>query len=894
MSQQYNGGNMDRPMPMPGSVRRARERALAAQDALSAAPPSGLANRPPPRRPPDAKVIPTAPGPMDSPHWPLPGPPVPPGMVSRWSQSHRESPTLPIQVPQGRTLIPSDHSSYADSMASPFDSPSRRTTSSVGSIPDFPLPGSSFAFPIPPRRSALGPPPSSRRGLSSMYSNSSFVSPIPEESPRKESPRPRSHESYASSAAIPETWGTGSPLPSPGDSSDFFDDSVSDKSRDSTLEDFGDESKLFFEDTPQSKDNAVLPALTEPPTGLMPPPPPPPPPASLTPGGPFATERGSLTRRRPLTSATIPEGDSITSDAILRAYAAANLTPPTEPQPAAVDPHSSNRFSYLKRSQAPDDRSSMTSLPDLIRRATTLASMIDKGTRPGSRVGDLNAFAAAVPAPTTNYSSGNEKSTSVSMTATDSRDGDSSLSDMLAAFPPPAQTPPRNVNGSQDSLVAPDSWRSRFSYDGPPVSSRSRSPLSPQQSVKKRGRRYCGMPLWLLLLLIFLLICIIVVVIVVPVELLVVRKRGNNDLKPDQNIEDCRKFLKCLNGGTNVLSPGSCSCICVNGFTGSDCSVSDAQGCTSTNLVSENGTDRINDVTIGGALPRLIVDANQTFSVPLAGAVIVGKVNEANLSCVDQNSLVTFNGQSMAAQAVDASVSAADTNGTRLNALSGPIFPNVPTIIFIPGARATIIISTIRPTATGTTATSTTAASRTTTARATSAPVFTSRPGFTSSPGFTSRPGFTTTSSRPTVTRTSSFQTTRTFFTSVRTSTTTATSVSTKTTTTTSVSVSTLTTTTTSSVTPIPTPPADRFVVNDQVREFARVAVLFILQEENTDAAKTAQTTLEQFLSRTDTTIQQASDVDVGGRNRVNLVKFTVDFGQGPVGGENASPSSRP
>ncbi|RDA84890.1 hypothetical protein CP532_0434 [Ophiocordyceps camponoti-leonardi (nom. inval.)] len=878
---------MDRPMPMPGSVRRARERALAAQDALAAAP-SGLANRPPPRRPPDAKVIPAAAGPMDSPHWPLPGPPVPPAMISRWSQSHRESPTLPIQVPKGRALIPSDHSSYADSMASPFDSPSRRTTSSVGSIPDFPLPSSSFAFPVPPRRSALGPPPSSRRGLSSMYSNSSFVSPIPEESPRKESPRPRSHESYASSAAIPETWGTGSPLPSPGDSSDFFGDSVSDKSLDSTLEDFGDDSKLFFEETPESKDNAVLPALTEPPTGPMPPPPPP---ASLTPGGPFRDGTGFIDT--PTTSyisppsvvsqATIPEGDSITSDAILRAYAAASLTPPTEPQPAAVDPRSSNRYSYLKRSQRPDDRSSMTSLPDLIRRATTLASMIDKGTRPGSRVGDLNTFAAAAPVPTT-YSSGNEKSTSVSMTATDSRDGDSSLSDMLAAFPPPAQTPPRNLNGSQDSLVAPDSYRSRFSVDGPPASSRSRSPLSPQQSVKKRGRRCCGMPLWLFLLLIFLLICIIVVVIVVPVELLVVRKRGNNDLKPEQNIEDCRKFLKCLNGGTNVLSPGSCSCICVDGFTGSDCSVRDAQGCTSTNLVSENGTDRINDVTIGGALPRLIVDANQTFSVPLAGAVIVGKVNEANLSCVDQNALVTFNGQSISAQALDANAtqaSAADTDGTRLNALSNSDFPSVPTIIFIPGARATIIISTIRPTVTGTTAPSTTAPSRTTATRATSAPVF------------TSRPGFTTTSSRPTVTRTTFIQTTRTFLTSVRTSTTTTTSISTTTTTSVSVSVSvsTLTTTTTSSVTPTPTPPADRFLVNDQVREFARVAVLFILQEENADAAKTAQTSLEQFLSKTDSTIQQASDVDVGGRNRVNLVKFTVDVGQGPVGGQNVTRS---
>jgi hypothetical protein len=37
-------------------------------------------------------------------------------------------------------------------------------------------------------------------------------------------------------------------------------------------------------------------------------------------------------------------------------------------------------------------RGSLTSLPDLIRRATRLAAMMDRGKRPASRLNDLNDF----------------------------------------------------------------------------------------------------------------------------------------------------------------------------------------------------------------------------------------------------------------------------------------------------------------------------------------------------------------------------------------------------------------------------------------------------------------------------------------------------------------------
>lgn len=82
------------------------------------------------------------------------------------------------------------------------------TTSSVGSIPDFPLPATQITpNPGPPRKHQnLGPPPAaaSRRGPSSYYSRGSFVSPIPEEFPEQL----KKGESIASSNAIPSSWGS--------------------------------------------------------------------------------------------------------------------------------------------------------------------------------------------------------------------------------------------------------------------------------------------------------------------------------------------------------------------------------------------------------------------------------------------------------------------------------------------------------------------------------------------------------------------------------------------------------------------------------------------------------------------------------------------------------------
>ncbi len=141
-----------------------------------------------------------------------------------------------------------------------------------------------------------------------------------------------------------------------------------------------------------------------------------------------------------------------------------------------------------------------------------------------------------------------------------------------------------------------------------------------------------------------LLLCIIVAAIVVPLELFVFNKNGSQ--KDTNGIATCRKDLTCLNGGTNVVSRGTCSCICSGGFTGPDCGIAGSVGCTTTDLVSADKTSTIKNVTLGQSIPNVIAEANANFSVPLSGTSILAKINASGLSCIAQNSLVTFNGRS--------------------------------------------------------------------------------------------------------------------------------------------------------------------------------------------------------------------------------------------------------
>lgn len=309
------------------------------------------------------------------------------------------------------------------------------TNSSVGTIPDFPVPVAAANH----GATALGPPPSSRRGPSSYYSMQSFVSPIPEESPRA----PTAHGSYASSTAIPSNWsemGYGYET----DQQALFDKEMMDEVAESgegivrsasvgkrakpsivvtknqqektppqsrggvldktkNLVDAGMIENGGRKDVPQRPNNAQgMPRAqlatqrdtTWPTFG----------PDSPTEGNKELGDMlSSSDSDSTLTSSpTAIEMEKLSPVAAVPAAAKLNSrSPSTSPFDKGGDKEIQySRNSAIRRPprlnmdavRDAEARGSLTSLPDLIRRATRLASMMNEGKRPASRLNDLNDF----------------------------------------------------------------------------------------------------------------------------------------------------------------------------------------------------------------------------------------------------------------------------------------------------------------------------------------------------------------------------------------------------------------------------------------------------------------------------------------------------------------------
>ena len=347
--------------------------------------------------------------------WPL-GDPLPSNysMANYRSAAGRvrspQRPPRPSQVPSLpdgsliQDLVPSalsfqrkpqrESQSERGSASSVPQTPSSRpsTQSSVVSIPDFPLP---VAVPMgPPRRSVdLGPPPSSRRGASSFYSNAPHVSPIPEESPTS-----RSQASYASSAAIPDSWAPDSSAFSAAQLEDFLEEQAQDSSGHSGLE-FGEESQLVptasigkrrahmfgMTASPNTSDQQWHPSFPQLPASPIRP-------GAFMGGARYAETSSSSSRPVPASNSTADSG--LTPDRILDALEGAASSEPVAARQMATSPRGFSRLSAIRRPPRLDmeavreaeSRGSLTSLPDLIRRATRLAAMMDNGRRPGSRI----------------------------------------------------------------------------------------------------------------------------------------------------------------------------------------------------------------------------------------------------------------------------------------------------------------------------------------------------------------------------------------------------------------------------------------------------------------------------------------------------------------------------
>ena len=430
----------------------------------------------------------------------------------------------------------------------------------------------------------------------------------------------------------------------------------------------------------------------------------------------------------------------------------------------------------------------------------------------------------------------------------------SGLSDMLAAFPPPAQAGSsnrrstfrqtlrqsastgwplpfsRSRNGSQDTVPA------EGSNNVGPTATRNVNddgPLGNSKTERDTRRRCCGLPLWGFITVVVIVIILIAAAVIIPLQFFVFQNGNNGNAQPA--LAECQASLNCANGGINVISQGVCSCICTNGFTGSDCTIAGSTGCTTATINSTDSTN-ISNVTLGQAIPRLIESAQTNFSIPLSATAILAKLNTGSLSCASQNALVTFEGRSVRGLESDVTAEAFTLSDVDLDEELGVVMNEFVTLTIQPGGSSTLTIS-----------------------------------------AFATGMSFSTVITPPVLS--TIFATTITFSAVISSRTPVISTIPTP------------TATPTPSPPPIATPSAS-FVASDDAVDFARVAVLFILQEQTLGDATVAQSNLQRFLSnsnansRNGMTVGQALNITVGESNTVDLVNFRVDVGKGPMGGQ--------
>lgn len=142
------------------------------------------------------------------------------------------------------------------------------------------------------------------------------------------------------------------------------------------------------------------------------------------------------------------------------------------------------------------------------------------------------------------------------------------------------------------------------------------------------------MPLWLFITICVVILLAITLAVLLPVFLVVVPQENSNVLS------SCEKSNPCKNGGVSVSSGSICSCVCTNGYTGSQCTASGDGSCITTNI-GENSASK--SATMGSDLPQLLEDSQKTFSIPLDSVTIMALFSQNDVSCTTQNELVSFN-----------------------------------------------------------------------------------------------------------------------------------------------------------------------------------------------------------------------------------------------------------
>ncbi|KAF2146257.1 uncharacterized protein K452DRAFT_294837 [Aplosporella prunicola CBS 121167] len=594
---------------------------------------------PPPQRPPRPSYVPSILDPSNQSQFLAPPMPATP------RRHHNPEPVSPSEYADDNLLSPSYYPSARDNR--PMTTLSFASNSSLGEIPDFPVP----VDPVQPR-ATLGPPPTARRGPSSYYSQMSYVSPIVEEAESS-----RSHNSFASSNVIPSSvpdfyldeYGNPSyddiPMNSPSDDGRFSHDGdekglvrhasvgkrvtpalTNVKSVDS-FEKLGRESKkrssllgaaggvfgggygASREGQPRSSSRPDSEALSGAWPGQS---------SSPTPSPTLSTDTLNFFTKKPSKPSPLARSDSLDSpvdprvEQILGGLEKGGaLGPEGTKSSSLADRVGSRRPPRLNINSVRDAeaRGSLTSLPDLIKRATRLATNLDRG-KTASRVG------------VEMWEKGGDQGGHARNSG--------SIHDMLSSFPPPGLGTP---NGSAHGSRPPSRWPSGLALH----ESHYPDENDTRREPRKQGRKCCGMPLWCFVTLITVLAVLVIAAIVVPICLIVVPAQDSKS----SGLASCQKNMPCKNGGSSIIDlNGQCSCLCTNGFTGTQCTLTHDASCTTSNIGS------IRNATIGSAIPDLLSDGKSEFDIPLNSTLIYTLFTTSNMSCTAQNALVTLNGLS--------------------------------------------------------------------------------------------------------------------------------------------------------------------------------------------------------------------------------------------------------
>jgi hypothetical protein len=100
----------------------------------------------------------------------------------------------------------------------------------------------------------------------------------------------------------------------------------------------------------------------------------------------------------------------------------------------------------------------------------------------------------------------------------------------------------------------------------------------------------------------------------------------------------CAQSNPCSNGGENIATSNFCGCVCINGFTGDQCTEPATSACVTFN------TKGIRNATIGSALPRLLKKADSSYGIALDTGLLMGMFSKGNISCAAMNALVNIAG----------------------------------------------------------------------------------------------------------------------------------------------------------------------------------------------------------------------------------------------------------